>query len=230
MIVAVQYPEFLPGLAYFDRLFNADLHIILDSVGMPKRSGICRTVILGRRGTTRLSVPVLRSGRRDQLIRDTHIDNSGNWKKKLLDRLYHHYCGSPFFEDIYPLVKAIISRPHSRIADMNIELIKKVAGVMQLPENHVRSSELEITGSGSEYLVKLIRTVGGDVFLAADETRSFLSEHEFSRNGISIRRHSFEHPPYDQYSGKFYPDLSVFDTLSHCTRQRVYSFFAPAAR
>jgi len=230
MIVAIQKPDFLPGLVYFDRMYKADVHVFLDTIKLPKRDMVNRTRILGHSEPEWLVIPIERSGRSGQKICEAVIDNSVLWKKKHLKQLYHYYRNAPFFDDIYYVLKDTLNEPFDKIAEFNKALISEIASKLTIPAEFVAASELNAAGTKSEHLMRIVHTVGGSDLVVPEYARSFLNRDEFVSHGITLHYHEFAYPQYNQYRRSFVTDLSIFDVLCYCSRRQAHSFFSPLAQ
>ncbi|MFC1555579.1 WbqC family protein [candidate division KSB1 bacterium] len=222
MIIAVQSPEYLPGFEYFSRIVKSDIHIFLDSVKMPKRDEVSRSLILGPNGPEWMTVPIVRSGLSGQSIAEARIDYSKNWQKKQLQQLYHLYSETPYFEDIYPVIKKVLKSRFMYIANLDIDLVNIICEKLQIDRKTFRSSELRIKGKSTELLMNIVKEFEGREILLPDYAREFTDEGLFKDNKIKVSFYSCDHPEYNQYRETFYPELSIFDIICYLGRKEVY--------
>ena len=233
LVVTAQIPEYLPGLAYFDRINQSGACIFLNSVKLKRRDNCARTKILGQSKPELLTIALKRSGKKGQLIKDAVIDENNIWKKKHLKKLYHVYRNAPYFEESYPVLEDILKRDWILIADLNRILIESICSMLQIKCEFHLSSELfgEIKNAGQ--LVDLLQTVEGYSLLAEEADRPFLSaggrspscgnETLFTSKGLKLSFHKFYHPVYNQQRESFIPGLSIVDALFHCGNLAVNS-------
>ena len=87
MKVTIHQPEHMPWLGFFHKISMADVYVALDNVQYQHKYFQNRNKIRDVSGEIWLNVPVLRKGKRSQLIKDVEI-NTGeerwqekNWKK-----------------------------------------------------------------------------------------------------------------------------------------------------
>jgi len=226
MKIAVQKPEFLPGIDYFDRINCADTHVLLDTIRLNKRDVVSRARILAYDSPEWILVPLERSGRSGQKVRDTKIDNSQNWSKNLLRQLHHFYKSAPFFDDIFPVVSEIIRQPHKNIAGLDAALIDRICSMLQISGVSVQASSLKISGTGDDHLIQIVRAVGGDTLLLPRYAKKFIDKELFAEKGIKVEFRSIKISPYNQYRAKFHPDLSIFDVMCYCSRIQIHSFIS----
>jgi len=74
-----------------------------------------------------LTVPVIKKGRYNQLIRDVRIDNGTNWRNKHLKRIESSYKNAPNFEDCTKKLNEIYAKNHRFLIDLNMDLLDWVA-------------------------------------------------------------------------------------------------------
>ncbi len=87
MKVAIMQPYFMPYIGYISLIKHSDVFILFDPVQFIRHGWIERNRILKQNeGWLYIQVPLLKSGR-DTLIQDCLIDNSKDWKNKILSQL-----------------------------------------------------------------------------------------------------------------------------------------------
>jgi hypothetical protein len=213
VIVTIHQPDFLPWLGFFDRWLKSDLYIVLDDVQFIRRGWYHRDNIKTALGVKWLSVPVIKKGRYYQLIKDVEINNCENWRSKHLNTLHASYGRAPCFEPVYHSIKKIIQRQHRFLIDLNMELLRFCANMLEIDTPIAFSSQFQETAGGTERLVRLVKKAGGDVYLTGLGAKDYLNEEAFAKEDIQIRWQSFTHPIYPQLHGDFKRMLSVIDFL-----------------
>ena len=98
MRVTIHQPDFIPWYGFFERWAKADVLILLDDVQFLRRGWHHRDKIKSPNGTSWLTVPVVKSGRFSQLIKDVEILGTGNWAHRHLERIRYAYRNAPSFE------------------------------------------------------------------------------------------------------------------------------------
>jgi hypothetical protein len=220
--VAIHQPNFLPWLGYFHKLLNCDVFIFLDDAQFPRgKSFVSRVSVKSPGGPLWLTVPV--QGKGSFLpIKNTVMVDPEKWRKKHLKTLQSCYARAPFFAEYFPAIQQVYDLECSLLADFNISLIKRLAGVFSSSPHMVRSSELNLDYDGSlDHLVKLVRCMGGTRYLTGKGrgTLRHLDQSAFAREGIEVVFQSFVHPEYPQLWGEFIPNLSIVDLIFNCGEQ-----------
>lgn len=219
-LVAIHQPNFIPWLGYFHKMLHADVFVLLDNVQFPKKGGnwINRVQILVAGRPTWITVPVVRTYHGFRMIREIRINNSGLWRKRLLDTIRMNYARAPYFDDVFRIVDELIGGSPQLLADLNIHIIRAFAAVLAIDETKiVLSSSLKVVGSSTDLLVAVIKAVGGDAYLCGGGSSGYLEEAKFADAGIELIYQNFTHPVYQQHnSTNFTPGLSSMDTFMNC--------------
>ncbi len=215
MIVAIQQPEHLPWLGFFDKMRSCDGFIFLDNVQFKKRYFENRNKICTEEGWQWITVPVVSKGKYKQKINEVEVDNSVNWQRKYLGSLDQSYGKSKYFDDFYPGIRSIISKSHTFLVDLNIDLINFLKECFKINTQCFLASDLvssELTGS--DIILQLCLKVGAKVYLSGPDGRTYLNLEDFESKGIKVIYHDYKHPEYTQLnSTEFIPYMSSVDYL-----------------
>lgn len=219
--VSVHQPNFLPWLKLLDKILASDVYVAYDTVQYTKSEYHARQKVRRHTGTAWLSVPVRHVRGTHQLIRDVRIDNSQPFRDRHLQVLRTSYEGTPYYEEVFPLIEAVYARDQERLVDLNLELIETLCSYLDAPVRIVRASTLPHEGDRTDRLVQLVRNAGGSEHL----TSTYGADHQvvewdkFPRAGITVRSQEFEHPTYQQIGEEFVPNLAAIDMLFACGRE-----------
>ena len=229
-VVAIHQPNFLPWLGWFDKLARADVFVLLDHVQFP-RSGhgewMNRVRFLFHGSPAWATVPIQRRGVRQ--IREVAIDDEQPWRAKLLKTFEASYAKAPAFEEARAVVDDVFAHETDNLVDLNEHGIGLIAALLGLDTTHViRSSSLDVRGSGSDLLAEITRAVGGDVYLSGGGADEYQREESYAARGVELRFQAFDHPSYPQLGAGFAPGLSTVDAIANCGADGVRRLlFAP---
>lgn len=216
MRVVVLQPSYLPWLGYFDQINRADVFVFYDDVQYDKNGWRNRNRIKTPQGWQWITVPVITRNRFGAPISDVEIDNKTLWAAKHLKTLVQNYSKSPYFKEYIRLFKAIYSREWSRIAGLDIALIKSISEVLGINTKFATSSELNLEGDRLERLLKICTKFGADRYLTGESAKDYMDEGVFSSHGVEVEYQNYRHPVYPQLYGEFISHLSVVDLLFNC--------------
>lgn len=214
--VGILQPSYLPWLGFFEQLARVDLFVLYDDVQFEKGSWRNRNRIKSAQGPQWLSVPVLTKGLDFPLIKDVPINTREQWGKKHVKTLHQNYCKSPYFHDYSPELFVMLEQEWQWLQDLNLTLLRWLAGQLGISTEVVLASDLGIPGSKTDRLIKIIKYLDGVVFYEGASGRSYINPEEFGERGIKVIFQDYEHPVYPQRYGDFVSYLSVVDLLFNC--------------
>jgi len=218
-ICVISQPRFFPGLHYLHRMMVADVFVIFDSVQFNPRHEENRARVKTARGGEWLTVP-MRQASREQLIRDTRIDNSQVWQRKLLRTVQHLYGKAPCYEAHAPAIPGILEAPHETLTELDCASWEPALGLLGVRCRFIRSSELPVSGKGPRLLLDICKHLGADTYLSGAFGREYLDTGAFAREGVTVLFHEYHYRPYRQCHDGFLPFLSYLDTLFNVGLER----------
>lgn len=211
--LCIHQPDFAPWLGFFDRLVDADLYVVFDDAQFLRRGWHHRDKILGPQGSQWLTVPVLKKGRYEQEIREVMIDDSSDWRRKHLKTLASVYGRRPGFDQVHQALQEIYHRRHTRLIDLNMDIIRWLLEVFNIPVEIRFASELKLKSRSTERLVDICRAYDATTYLTGTGARDYLDAHAFTQHNISVDWQEFHHPEWNQGRSSFLSGLSALDTL-----------------
>ena len=213
--VAIMQPTYLPWVGYFDLIDRSDCFVFLDSVQFAKRSWQQRNRLKGQgQDPARwVTVPVLTKGRRDQTIAAVEIDPASDFPASHLKTIRHLYAKTLFFTEYFAELEGILHR-HTRLADLNVDLIIWMCGRLGVATATLRSSTLDADGQKADLLTNICKQLGADRYLSAAGSREYIEESDaFASTGIDVVYHAYRPAEYRQAGEVFEPQLSTLDLL-----------------
>lgn len=215
VIVSIMQPTYLPWLGYFDLIDQSDVFVFLDVAQLVKQSWHQRNRIKVGHELRWLTVPVKKSGRRDQSIEETEITCALDFPRCHIGLIQNSYGRAPYFRQYFPALKSILESAGPSLSTLDQRLIRWMTEVLGLSTEFKNSSALAAQGKRSERLVEICEEVGATTLLAPIGSAVYmLTEPEvFARHGITVRFQNYEHPEYRQMSQPFLPYASTIDLL-----------------
>ncbi len=214
-IIAIHQPNYIPWTGYFDKIAKSDIFVFFDDVQLPRgKSYVTRNQILGVNGVMWLTVPV-KSKSEMIKINETEIVQ-GNWNKKHWKSINVSYCKAEFFNSFNNEFAEIYQKNRAKICELNVELIKKIAKILQINTKFAFSSEVPVkSNSPSDRIIEIVKYFNADIYISGKGMGSqrYISEEEFRKNNITLIFHEFKHPVYKQTTLGFVPNLSIIDLL-----------------
>lgn len=217
-VVGILQPGYLPWLGFFEQLLYSDEFVLYDDVQYDKNGWRNRNRIKGTNGPVWLTVPMQTKSLGKPLINQVPINHTQpNWPQKHLGSLRQFYGKAPFFDDYYPALQEALSHPWEKIIDLDLELIRLLAGWLSIDTPLKLSSQLDCPHDDpSERLILILRKLEADVFYEGAVGRNYLDLAKFEAAGLQVVFQDYQPKPYPQQHGEFLPFLSVVDLLFNC--------------
>lgn len=223
MRAAIHQPNFMPWLGFFHRLGTVERYIVFDHVqAMGGRSWLSRNRILVGGAAHWLTLPVHKSGRFGQAIREVEIDHRGDIVRKHLRTLELSYKKAPHAAPVLSMLHDLYKAEHRFISDFNCAFIRGVCHLLELDVEFVSSSDLirnnpELAAaSGNDLVLQICLAAGVTSYVSGEGCLDFIQPDAFERQGIAFHFQNFEHPTYRQQGAKdFVSHLSIVDALSN---------------
>ncbi len=227
-ICAIHQPNFFPWLGYFDKVKQADIFVFLDNVAYPKSgsslgSWVNRVKINMQAQATWIRCPIVRESG-IQLIKDVKIDDTTDWRIKLLRTLQMNYSKATNFQNSINLLTELIHFKSDNLSEYNINAIQQIARYLNLPTQFIRQSDLNVTGNSTELLVNICREVKANTYLCGNGAQSYQQDELFTDNHINLKFQQFTPEPYLP-GDRFIPGLSVIDYLMQSVNQHYASWY-----
>jgi hypothetical protein len=217
MIVTTHQPIFLPWPGLFYKARQADIVVLLDAVQFPLGRGwMNRNRLKSQHGELWLTVPVWKKRRGRQRIGDVEICEDTDWRRKHLVSLEQQYAHAPYLAEHLPAIAAIYARRDRRLLDLNLAIIRHLAGTLGIEARFVLQSELGASGRGTELLVNVCRALGADRYATLSPVEKYLDLARFAAGGIEVRFARYAPPVYPQLWGEFRHNLAALDLLLNC--------------
>lgn len=216
MRVTILQPSYLPWLGFFEQMQRSDQFVLYDDVQFTRRDWRNRNKIRVREGSLWLTVPVIQKNKYEQSLLETKIDNSTSWKRKHLETIRYHYSKAPFFDLHYPWCEKLFNSEWNFLLDLSLETIQYLKGQLKIDTPLLRSSELGGSGNKAERLVSICKQLGATQYLSGEAAKNYISEKDFSDQGIELEYQDYQHPEYPQRYEGFIPFMSTIDLLFNC--------------
>ncbi|MFQ5652378.1 MAG: WbqC family protein [bacterium] len=213
MILAAHHPCYLPPLSFFHKLHQADVLVIADDFQYITHGSINRSRIKTVRGASWLTVPVRTRGRGSQAINQVRIDEAQNWRKTHWRTLQVNYTYAAYFEQYADQMERLYHKEWHYLVDLNLAFIDFVTSVLNITTRMVRSSELNLAGTGSTKLFNMLTRLQCGTYLADMAWQGYLRPAEFEQQGFELRFFEMDEPAYHQQFSGFISGLSIIDLL-----------------
>lgn len=225
MIVTIHQPEYLPWIGFFDRIYKADVFVILDNVQYQKNAFINRNKIKTSQGWQWLTVPVKQRESRKK-INEIEINNKTDWRAKHWKALLYNYNKAPYFKKYSDFFEKVYKKNWNLIADLDIYLIENIMHMFGVKKEIKKSSLLKARGKADDLLINICKELEADTYLPGPGPKiyGYMDLEKFKKQNINVVFQEFTHPVYVQQFAKkeFIPNLSIIDLLFNNENPKIY--------
>ena len=211
---AIHQPQYLPWLGYLDKLDQADVFVLLDTVQFKKNEWQNRNRIRTAQGWQYLTVPVRHEF--PQRLEEVRINNQADWRRKHAQATEIHYGKAPYYRRFAPRFHELWGHEWEYLAALNEAMLAVLADAFGLTTRIAKASQFEARDEPTGRLVDLCNAVGADCYLAGAGGRGYLNLAEFDSVGIDVEFQDFVSPEYEQVYRPFIVGLSAVDLLFNC--------------
>ena len=176
---------YLPPSEYFSVISQADEILVEKHENYLKQTYRNRTYILSAHGPQSLSIPVYQGSLHKTPVKDIRIDYSKRWQQVHLRAMTAAYNSSPYFEFYFENIEKIISKNHTFIIDLNMELIKSVLAILKIIKTISFTSDFEPTKNKDYDFRYRISPKEESLFTIKEYSQVFRQSGPFV-NGLSI--------------------------------------------
>ncbi len=218
-VIAIHQPNFIPWLGYFNKIYSADVFVVLDNVDYQSgnaNSITNRTKIKTAQGELFIFVPVKKNAN-SKLIKDIAIDNQQPWQKKMLKTIQLNYSKAKFFNEVFPVLEEVLGAKYEMFSAMNVELIKIFCRNLNITTPIVLASEMNLSSDEkNNRIIEICKTLEATIYQSGNGARKYNDENLFAANNIELRYTLFSPAEYPQLQGAFIAGLSILDVVMNC--------------
>lgn len=213
--IAVNQPNFMPWLGYFDLLDSVDLFVHLDNVELSRRSFIARNRVLTREGKAKWLSLSLKRHSDHALLSEiaVELDLCGAKHLRVIKDYYGH---SRYFDWLYPCLQDLYIGEPKSLSHFNANVIECLCRKIGIECRFVFASELcaeyegEDGGAKTLELLEQMHCAQYYNFARGIELGIHRAD-EYADRGIKLFKQEYHHPEYDQGTFGFASHLSVLD-------------------
>jgi len=218
MKLAIMQPYFFPYLGYFSLIKHTDKFILLDEVQFIRHGWIERNRVLKQNeGWLYISVPI-KKDHRETLIRDILIDNSQNWKQKIISQLQPYKKIAPYYYRVQKLIAELFENEFLDITSLNEAALKIVCQYLEINRSidifSKMALQIERPDSADEWALNICKAYGGvEEYWNPSGGQSFFNKKKYEDVGIELKFQEIKIQLYDQKRIQFEPALSIIDVM-----------------
>jgi hypothetical protein len=214
MIVSIHQPNYIPWIGFFNKVLLSDTYVVFDDVQYPRGKDYAnRNQIKTNNGKKWLTVPVV--GKSElKPWNQIEINNNG-WVDQHLSLLESFYSKSDYFTEYYPKLKEIYNTGHSKLIELNLDLIRYILTILDSNTNIVMSSDIKTDKRGMEKILHILKELNTTTYISGngEGSKRYIDETLFESNNIKLIWQNYTPLEYKQQHGDFIPYMTILDLL-----------------
>ncbi len=219
MKIGIMQPYFFPYLGYISLIKHTDEFLLFDPVQFIRHGWIERNRILKPgAGWQYISVP-LKKHEQTALIQDVQIDNSQNWREKILAQLGHYKKKAPYYRQTIDVINAGLAPQTDSITKLNFNTLQATCQYLGIPFNcsifSERNLNIEPAHAPDEWALNICKTLKYAEYWNPPGGQEFFDAAKYEKAGVKL---VFQKPILEFYSQRRGPEnfeagLSIIDAM-----------------
>jgi hypothetical protein len=218
MKVAIMQPYFFPYIGYFSLIHSSEHFMFFDDVQYIKKSWMSRNRLLNIEKEEPFFIrPSLIKPDYKAIYTSVKLDNSDDWKLKLLEQLNGYKYRSPFYSNIKVLIEEILEENYDYLTTFNINSTITISKALGLNAKFDKYTDYDFCfnekPNEGDWGRVIAKEIGASHYINSPGGESFIYPEKFSEINIKL---GFIQPilkPYNQNGKTFVPGLSIIDVL-----------------
>jgi hypothetical protein len=222
MKLAIMQPYFLPYIGYFQLINAVDKFVLFDDVNFINRGWINRNRILVHGKAHIFTVP-LREASQNKLIKDIQVADSMNWIEKIKKTFELNYKKAPYFQDVYGILRNIISARDTELSSLILRSISKIMEYLDINTQLVETSSIYSNEhlKGQDRIIDICNKELADHYINSIGGMELYSKQQFHKEGIRLNFLKSLPIEYKQFQNEFVPWLSIIDVLMFNSQEEI---------
>lgn len=219
MKFAVMQPYLFPYLGYYQLVHSVDKFIFYDDVTFIKGGYINRNSIMVNGESKRFTVPVPGISS-NKLINELYFDCN---VKKILKTLEQSYSKAPYFRDVYPIIREILTKKERCVSTLCRVSVEEIFMYLNIKKELINSSDLVFNRNknASEKLIEMSKVLACNEYVNAIGGSSMYDKKHFLNKEVELYFIKMKEIRYEQSNNKFVPNLSIIDVLMHNSKKDI---------
>lgn len=222
MKVGIMQPYFLPYIGYWQLMNAVDTYVIYDDVNFIKGGWINRNRILVNGEPKYFNIPMLGASPYKS-INEIGVNNDTKLIEKKLRVIEGAYRNAPFYQDVYPIIKRILSCEKDNLADYITESFYIICDYLEITTKLIKSSSLEKDCSlrAQDKVLAICESLGATEYYNAIGGQELYSFNDFKKRGIELKFLKTDSIEYNQFNKGFQSNLSIIDVMMFNSKTQI---------
>ena len=227
MKIGIMQPYFFPYIGYISLIKHTDEFMLFDPIqfihhGWIERNRILKPVDRNKppvpgENWQYISVPLIKHSR-ETLIKDIKIDNSIDWKNKIIAQLNCYKKRAPYYKNTMEVIERCFSIETDSIVELNYHILCEICKYLGIDTKITIFSkenlEIEKANAPDEWALNICKAKGNvNEYWNPPGGAEFFNPEKYKNANIDLKFQKVELTPYVQRIGYFEEGLSIIDVM-----------------
>ncbi|WP_297045484.1 WbqC family protein [uncultured Desulfovibrio sp.] len=222
--IAVMQPYLFPYIGYWQLIASVDCFVFYDDANYINKGWINRNRILLHGEPYKFILPLSHASQ-NKKINEIFVCPNFLTRKKLLKTITIAYKNTENYKRIFHIIEKTIMSD-GKISDIIYNSTQELCEYLGIKTKFYLSSNLQYKKSDSdsaqEKIIKIVHTLGGDVYINPIGGQHLYSKKFFLENNISLFFINSNINQYKQKADVFYSNLSIIDILMFNSEENIH--------
>ena len=207
-------PYLFPYIGYFQAISSVDKFVIYDDVNYIKQGWINRNRIVVNNEAHFITLELIGSSS----FKKINEIQTGRNKNKIIKTIESYYKRAPFFEEIFELLKNILSNDENNLAKFLANSLLAINLKLGIDTTILISSEMQKNNQlkGQDKVIHICNLLNATTYINAIGGQELYSKKVFDQNGIELKFIKSNQIEYKQFNSPFISNLSIIDVMMNC--------------
>lgn len=222
MKVGIMQPYFLPYIGYWQLIAAVDKYVIYDDVNYIKGGWVNRNKILLNGEVKYFNVQLIGASV-NKKINEIFVNNNYYIVKKALRIIEAAYRKAPYYEEVQPILEAILQSKQNNLANYLGNSLKIVCEYLEIKTELIYSSSLDKNCDlkGADKVIAICKLLEATEYYNAIGGQELYTYDFFKKNRIILKFLKTGEITYYQFNNSFESNLSIIDVLMFNSKEKV---------
>ena len=221
--IGIMQPYFFPYIGYWQLLNAVDEYVIYDDVNYIKNGWINRNNILLNGNKHLITIP-LDGASPFQLINQVKMTSNIILKSKILKTIEQAYKKAPYFEQVFPIVEAVVLDNSYLISNALIKQFYMIKDYLDIKTKLIISSGLKKSNElkAQDKVIHICKLLEGTDYINAIGGQELYSKDDFEKENLRLNFIKTKNICYSQFKNEFIPNLSIIDVMMFNSKEKIH--------
>jgi len=222
MKIGIMQPYFFPYIGYWQLINAVDKYVIYDDVNYKKSGWINRNRIIIN-GEVRFINLKMKGASQNKLINEIEGVNDKVNNRKLLITIEKCYKKTPYFNEVFPMLREIINYDEKNLAKKLEYSIRRICNYLSINTKIICSSNISKNNDlkAQDKIIEICKILGGSEYYNSIGGRNLYSYKNFGESGIELKFLDTDPIEYKQFNNDFINNLSIIDVMMFNSKEEI---------